>query len=88
MPSFDFVKKFKVGEAFQFYKLGGELTYSSMCVRIIYISILSRSCVDPMCINVLIIDLVLILCAFILCAYLLECALIEFTILLDYKDKS
>ena len=93
MPSFDSVKRFKVGKVFQFYKLGGELTYSSMCVWTIYILILCWSCVDIMCIHVLIIDLVLILCAFILCAYLLECALIEFTILLDFyfivhKDKS
>jgi len=33
MPSFDLDAKSKVGKVIQFYELGGESTYSNMCVR-------------------------------------------------------
>jgi len=75
IPSVNFDTKSKVGKVFQFYKLGGELTYVSMCPHV--------------CANVLIIDLVLILCAFTrsICNVfhlLLVCVLIDLTIPRDY----
>jgi len=80
IPSVNFDTKSKVGKVFQFYKLGGQLTYVSMCPHV--------------CANVLIIDLVLILCwscvhsqeAYVMYCVnlLLVCVLIDLTIPHDY----